>query len=285
MDRIDPTLRRILTLFCCALVLAGCSREGDELPSGFVAVKGGTFLMGSDTGEANERPVHRVTVGDFWMAKTEVTQAFWNSLMHTNRTDAVGDQRPVDQVGFAEACEFCNRLSESHGYEPAYRIEGQAVEWDRTSPGFRLPTEAEWEFASRGGLLTQNFVFSGSDHADEVAWTAGNTGSSAEPVGLKKPNELGLYDMSGNVWEWCWDWFAAYPACDLVDPAGPLVGDIHQAQDAAPTAGPMRVGRGGGWSFDSSNARVTARYFAPDYRGWVNGLRPVRTTNPRRHDS
>jgi len=237
------------------------------------------------TGEANERPVHRVTVGDFWMARTEVTQKLWGSLMHTVRTDASGETMPVDQVSFVEACEFCNRLSESQGLAPAYLIQGSRVDWDRTSGGYRLPTEAEWEFAARGGLATHHDLYSGSNTPDEVAWTAGNTGASPLPVGLKKPNELGLFDLSGNVWEWCWDWYAAYPAGDQVDPAGPPVGEVHEAQGAAPTAGPMRVSRGGGWSFDAANARVTARYFAPDYRGWVNGLRPVRTANPRRFDS
>lgn len=269
-----------LALAWCALVLVGCSLGFD----GYELVAGGAFAMGDTTGEGdpNERPAHRVTVGDFWMAKTEVTQAQWSSVMHTDRADAPGETLPVDQVSFAEACEFCNRLSDQQGLPTAYRIEGQKVEWDRASTGYRLPTEAEWEFAARGGLATHGYRFAGGNDPNDVAWTSGNTGASPQAVGLKAPNELGLYDMSGNVWEWCWDWFAAYPAEDQVDPAGPLAGEVHQAQGAAPAAGPIRVSRGGGWSFNVENARVTARYFAPDYRGWVNGLRPVRTDHPRR---
>jgi formylglycine-generating enzyme required for sulfatase activity len=269
---------RLGLVLLCALLFVGCGFS----PEG-VLIQGGTFVMGdaAGQGEPNERPAHPTTVSDFWMAKTEVTQKLWGQVMHTVRTDFPGELMPVDQVGFAEACEFCNRLSRAEGLAPAYRIQGLNVEWDRSSPGYRLPTEAEWEFAARGGLLSRGFQFAGSNQAEAVAWTTENTGASPRPVAEKAPNELGLFDLSGNVWEWCWDWFATYPATAQVDPAGPAVGEIHPAQGSSPTIGPMRVGRGGGWSMNATFARVTARYFAPDYRGWVNGIRLVRTAPKR----
>ncbi len=131
---------------------------------------------------------------------------------------------PVSGVDWFDAVSYCNWLSEKAGLSPCYSGGGRATKCDFLANGYRLPTEAEWEFAARGGNQSQGFIFSGSNDPDEIGWHAGNSGGKAHPVGQKEPNELGIYDMSGNRWEWCWDWFDAeyYAASPEVDPTGPL---------------------------------------------------------------
>ena len=224
-----------------------------------VAVDGGTFTMGVDTvmvteGDANldELPAHEATVSSFSIGQTEVTQELWEAVMGTNPSSFTGDlQRPVDQVSWEDCQEFIARLN---------AITGKA---------FRLPTEAEWEYAARGGSKSRNNIYAGSDNLDEVAWYYFNSYAQGidspdygtHVVGVKRGNELGLYDMSGNVNEWCADWYGNYTEDAQTDPVGP-------------ESGLRRVTRGGGWYSTPADCRTTFRnYEAPGSRNYALGFR------------
>jgi len=196
-----------------------------NVPANFVRVDGGTFQMGTASGgENNERPVHMVTVKSFSMSKYEVTQKEWFDVMGTTvrqqrdmgdrswPLSGEGDNYPMYYVSWFEAVEYCNRRSIKEGLTPAYRGSGNNITCDWKANGYRLPTETEWEYAAKGGNKDPIvYEYSGSNNAGAVAWYYdGNNGGSTKPVGIKAPNSLGLYDMSGNVWEWCWDWYGSY---------------------------------------------------------------------------
>ena len=159
-----------------------------------VAVEGGTFTMGATPEQGSyynksERPTHQVTVSSFWIGKTEVTQELWIALMGSNPSYFHSSNlQPVEHVSWNDCQEFITKLNEA------------------TGKTFRLPTEAEWEFAARGGNKSQGYKFSGSDNDDDVAWYDSNSGGKTHPVASKAPNELGIYDMSGNLFEWCRKW-------------------------------------------------------------------------------
>ena len=193
-----------------------------------VNVKGGTFLMGSETGGYHERPVHSVTLGSYYIAETEVTQAQWRVVMGTNPSNFKGDNRPVECVSWDDAMEFCKKLSEL------------------TGKNYSLPTEAQWEYAARGGNKRRGYTYSGSNNIDDVAkyCLAGGTNI----VKSKKPNELGLYDMSGNVYEWCLDKYSDsyYSSSPPTNPTGP-------------SSGNHRVLRGGSWNELAIYCRVAYR--------------------------
>ncbi|MEI8093171.1 MAG: SUMF1/EgtB/PvdO family nonheme iron enzyme [Spirochaetales bacterium] len=227
----------------------------------WVRIQGGTFQMGSTSGENDEIPVHSVTVGSFSMSATEVTQAQYQKVMFTNPSQFKGDNRPVEKVSWFDAVAFCNKLSERENRAPAYIINGTTVTLNSGANGYRLPTEAEWEFAARGGVQSAGYTLAGSDNLDVVAWYSANSGSQSWPVGTKKANELGLFDMSGNVWEWVWDWYGSYTVGSKKDPTGAY-------------SGSSRVIRGGGWGFDAWNERSAFRsYYSPDGRYGYLGFR------------
>jgi len=285
----------ILLFLAVVLGFAGCKKEGSEQEfrledalidagnleeepafrasvaamEGFVFVEGGTFRMGSIRGDGRgdvaERPLHTVTVKSFNMGKYPVTQKEWIAIMGVNPSYFKGDDRPVEQVSWYDAVEYCNYLSLNEGLTPAYIIKGTNVTWNRNAKGYRLPTEAEWEYAARGGNESpENYTYSGSNDAKEVAWYSGNSDGRTRDVGMKKPNSLGLYDMSGNVWEWCWDWYGSYSGGIQHDPSGP-------------PSGSNRIGRGGGWNNSAQFVRSTYRYSSPPAtQGSLLGFRLVR---------
>lgn len=213
-----------------------------------VFVKGGSFNMGSDRGGSDEKPVHTVYIDDFYIGKYEITQAEWTRVMTDDTTSRYFPGYftcPVERVTWDHVQQFIDRLNLETGLL------------------YRLPTEAEWEYAARGGSLSRGYKYSGSNNADSVAWTDGNAGNTVHPVGRKKPNELGIYDMSGNVYEWCLDWYSSdyYNESKVSNPIGPLEGE-------------QRVIRGGSWFFDRGGIRVTDRQGAnPDFRYGYVGFR------------
>jgi formylglycine-generating enzyme required for sulfatase activity len=234
-------------------------KELKELKS-FVLVPGGTFQMGSTTGIDNEWPVHTVQVSSFYMGKYEVTQKEWMEIMGTNPSHFKGDTLPVENISWYDAVEYCNKRSLNEGLTPAYRIDKTrrdgnntneydevkwVVTWDRTMNGYRLPTEAEWEYAAKGGNKDPvAYEYAGSNDPNSIAWYTDNSGGKTHPVGTKAPNSLDLYDMSGNVWEWCWDWHGDYGSGAQTDPLGASSGTSH-------------VTRGGSWY--NTAARACAR--------------------------
>ncbi|MDR1972001.1 MAG: formylglycine-generating enzyme family protein [Treponema sp.] len=233
-----------------------------------VLVEGGTFRMGSTNGEAYERPVHTVKLNSFYMGKYEVTQEEWMELMDFNPSNFKGDNLPVENVHWFEAVEYCNKLSLKEGLNPAYRGSGSAITCDFSACGYRLPTEAEWEYAAKGGNRNAKaFEYAGGNRADSVAWHNGNSGSRTRPVGTKEPNSLGLYDMSGNVFEWCWDRYGPYSSDTQVNPQGP----------SDPALDGYRVIRGGSYDLDARYVRTAYRdYGSPSSRNLYQGFRLVR---------
>lgn len=202
-----------------------------------VLVEGGTFQMGatseqSSDAESDEKPVHNVTLSSYAIGQTEVTQDLWQAVMGSNPSNWKGDNLPVETVSWNDCQNFITKLNQLTGMK------------------FRLPTEAEWEFAARGGKLSKGYKYSGSNTADDVAWYADNSGSKTHPVATKQPNELGLYDMSGNVWEWCQDWYNSsyYSSSPSNNPTGP-------------SSDSYRVYRGGSWNYLARLCRVSFRNF------------------------
>ena len=195
-------------------------------------VKGGTFFMGSPSGGwSNERPVHQVTLDSYLIGQTEVTQALWQAVMGSNPSSSKGYNLPVENVSWNDCQTFIAKLNQC------------------TGKNFRLPTEAEWEFAARGGNNSNGYAYSGSDNIDEVAWYNENSGGAYHPVGSKAPNELGLYDMSGNADEWCSDWYGSYSSSAQTNPTGP-------------ESGKSRVYRGGYRNSSASDCRVSCRNYS-----------------------
>ncbi len=213
-----------------------------------IAVKGGTFTMGgtSEQGSyagSNEFPTHSVTLSDYYIGKFEVTQELWVAVMGSNPSYFNGSNLPVEQVSWNDCQEFVTKLN------------------GLTGKNFRLPTEAEWEYAARGGNISGGYKYSGSNNINDVAWYSDNGGSKTHAVGTKSPNELGIYDMSGNVWEWCQDWYGSYSSGSQTNPQGP-------------SSGSYRVGRGGSWYYSAGYCRVSGRYYyAPVHRYSNLGLR------------
>lgn len=267
----------LLFLFMTIIITAGaCSR----VPDHFVLVKGGDFVN-----TKSNLYQKGLTISDFYISKYEVTQQEWVEVMDTNPSELIGDNLPVELVSWYDCIEYCNRRSQKEGLEPYYKIDkdqkdpnnlndSDVIKWTVTmmkgANGYRLPTEAEWEYAAGGGQESKNYTYSGSDDADEVAWYWRNSGNEyltgewfwqtieennnrTQVIGTKKPNELGLYDMSGNVREWCWDWYT-----DVVDSA----------------SGTVRVWRGGGWLGDAKSCEATYRGNYEAYsKGYDQGFR------------
>ena len=230
-----------------------------ELEDNMVWVEGGTFTMGAtpeqgSDADSDEKPAHQVTLSGFYICKYEVTQELWQAVMGTTIRQQCskagsstlygeGANYPMYFVSWDECQEFVRKLN------------------SLTDKRYRLPTEAEWEYAARGGSRSRGYKYSGSDNFGSVAWYTGNSGSTTHPVGQKSPNELGLYDMSGNVWECCADWYGSYSSGSQTNPVGL-------------SSGSDRVFRGGSRCDYARDGRVSNRsFFTPSYRGGHLGLR------------
>lgn len=218
-------------------------------PEGFVAVAGGTFQMGDQffEGDDDELPLHDVELSGFYIGVTEVTQAQYTDIMGSNPSSNQGTSLPVEDLEWYDAVEYCNELSIAEGYDPCYTINGDDVSCDWSADGYRLLTEAEWEYAARGGIHWEdNYRYSGSSTLALVGW---NNGTYSQACATKAANQLGIYDMSGNVWEMCWDMYDDnyYSSSELTDPTGV-------------TDGFSRVNRGGGYNSSDDNCRVANRY-------------------------
>ena len=243
----------------------GFQYEGD----GYTAwlIPAGTFMMGCEQSDcyADERPSREVTISrDFYMMESEVIQDLYERVMSSNPSNLSGSLRPVDNVSWYDAVEFANALSVRMGLRECYTISDDSVSWSNPDcAGWRLPTEAEWEYAARGG---QSYKYAGSDTVDAVAWYYTNSNGQAHDVCGKQANGYGLCDMSGNVWEWVWDWYDSdyYSSSPTVDPQGP-------------TSGSGRVRRGGGWGGGARSVRASERNsYGPTGTGNDLGFRLVR---------
>ena len=229
---------------------AGLSAELNKLINNMVYVSGGTFTMGGTSEQGweaydDEKPTHSVTLSGYYICKYEVTQALWQAVMGSNPSYFEGDNLPVENVSWNDCQTFIKRLN------------------SYTGRNFRLPTEAEWEFAARGGNYSRHYKYSGSNYIGDVAWYEDNSGKHTHPVGTKQANELGLFDMSGNVCEWCSDWSGSYSSYSQSDPIGA-------------TSGSYRVNRGGSWFNHAMGCRLSNRFSrTPGYRSDYLGLRLV----------
>ena len=191
----------------------------------------------------DEKPAHEVTLSDYYIGKTEVTQALWKAVMGNNPSYFEGENLPVECISWHDCKTFISKLNAL------------------TGKNFRMPTEAEWEYAARGGSKSRGYKYSGSNTLDDVAWYSGNSDSETHEVGTKSPNELGLYDMSGNVSEWCNDWHGDYSSASQTNPKGP-------------DSGTKRVDRGGGWWHHAGGCRCSYRSCSgPDSDSYDLGLR------------
>lgn len=213
-----------------------------------VFVTGGTFEMGSNTGKRDARPAHPITLNDFFIGKYEVTQAFWEAVMGYNPSELSGCPRcPVNDMSWEQLMVFLDTLQQC------------------TGKVFRLPTEAEWEYAAQGGQHSKEYIYSGSNNIEEVAWLKVNSGERLHEVGLLKPNELGLYDMNGNAWELCQDWYNAnfYKSSPSVNPV-----DTNESK--------YRVSRGASWMSPIKYCKRSARNIDhPHHKRGNGGIRLV----------
>lgn len=250
-----------------------------------VTVRAGQFSMGSSKGELAESPVHKVNVSSFMISTTEITQLVYSQVMGENPSYSQGESKPVETVSWFDAVVFCNRLSIYSGYTPCYKV-GEtsnpdewgykphighgmpaAVTCDFEANGFRLPTEAEWEYAAVEGFRNSGYAYSGSSNPNTSCWYNSNSSNRTHPVAVKRANALGLYDMSGNVYEWVWDVYDErfYSTSGSYDPVGPAIGGL-------------RCFRGGSYDEPASICRVACRaYGNPANRGRFLGFRIARS--------
>lgn len=257
-----------------------------------VLVDGGTFQLGSD-----RLGFHEVTVSSFEIGQTEVTQEQYFTVSGETEFDKKWSNYPETGINWYEAVIFCNRLSMKYGYEPCYTLNGEtdpslwgdeipyftesdgsvgdmtawnAIQCNFNANGYRLPTEAEWVFSAQGGNKSLHTKYSGGNNINEVGWTRENAAKDTHEVASKKPNELGIYDMSGNVWEWCWDRNGTHASEPEYNPTGPTEGSWY------------RVIRGGGWGTPASSSEVTYHSSdEPDVKSWYYGFRLCRSIGER----
>ena len=256
-----------LSLIVSILLFNGCTEDkptdsgnnGDKKYSDIVdlvLITAGTFRMGNTgtySGQSGENPVHQVTITRaFLMGKYEVTQAEWKAVMGSNPSYFKGDSLPIEEVSWYDAVEFCNKLSIMEGLDTCYSGSGSSIICDWNANGYRLPTEAEWEYACKSGTETDFYTGDLTNtgctpldaNLDRAGWYCGNSDDKTHPVGGKEPNAFVLYDMHGNVWEWCWDYYIKSP---YPNPREPANGSVH-------------ITRGGCWKYNSERLRSSTRY-------------------------
>jgi len=256
-----------------------------------IYVSGGTFTMGRTTGSgySDELPTHTVTLNSFYIGNYEVTQAEYSQYMQPGYSwtsaEGLGDNYPAYNVSWYAILKYCNLRSMAEGLIPCYTINGSTnpANWgavptdyndawdaaicDWNANGYRLPTEAEWEYAARGATNNPDYLYSGSDDINAVAWYESNSGQTSHPVGTKAPNGIGTYDMSGNVYEWCWDWYGYgyYSSSPQNNPTGPA-------------SGSYRMVRCGGWIDSAGGCQVARRSnHVPSCGSYVVGFRLCRS--------
>ena len=266
----------ILTaIFCVSITLLSFTTT---LPFAMIKVQGGNFYMGSDdldgTADVDEQKKHEVTINSFEISKFEVTVWEWKQYAKAKKIKMPNapkwgwnDKLPMNNITWEEAISYCNWLSKQEGLTPVYSMNGPFYACNFAANGYRLPTEAEWEYAAKGGKLSKGFKYSGSNTLDEIAWHKGNSNGVPHVVGSKLQNELGLYDMSGNVWEWCWDWYNKdyYKIENGKNPKGPENGE-------------KKCVRGGSWDSQPNYIRPSNRIStAPEKTHEFYGFRLVKT--------
>ncbi|MDR3204688.1 MAG: formylglycine-generating enzyme family protein [Deltaproteobacteria bacterium] len=280
----------IIFLLCfISTFVSGIAMAHDSLSNDLVLIKRGTFIMGSPETEAwreKDERERKITLSDFYLAKYQVSQKEYRELMGHNPSRFKGDDRPVENVTWLEAIKYCNARSLREGLTPAYVINGDNVAWNREASGYRLPTEAEWEYACRAGTsspfntdksittdeanyyghypyMIETYYFFQSQLETKPGVYRGET----IPTGSFAPNKWGLFDMHGNVWDWCWDWYASYEGDRLTNPTGP-------------SSGSFRVNRGGGWNDFAKHLRSAYRASTPPSNSSFNlGFRLARNAN------
>jgi formylglycine-generating enzyme required for sulfatase activity len=287
-------MKKLFNVLILAALAAGLSfAQQNAAPYGFVRIQGGTFTMGSPENEPERQDyegLRQVTVSSFYMGKYEVTQKEYQEIMGTNPSVFKGDNLPVENVNWYEAVEYCNKRSQKEGLTPAYAINKNqkdlnntysndnvkwTVMWNRSANGYRLPTETEWEYACRAGTTTpfstgDNITTSQANYNGRFPYNDNDKGmfhKKTLPVGSFEPNAWGLYDMHGNVWEWCWDWYDTnYSNGAKTDPMGAL-------------SGAGRMVRGGSWTAPAEYARSASQVsMYPNNKYNYLGIRLVRSS-------
>jgi formylglycine-generating enzyme required for sulfatase activity len=249
---------KLLVLILLILLIGGC--KGNDEPAShtpeqittktnveMVLIPGGEFIMGDDKGQDDEKPTHKVQISAFYMDKYEVTQKAYENMMGTNPSKFKGPDKPVERLSWFGAIQYCNMRSLREGLSPCYDLTTLQCNYD--SNGYRLPTEAEWEYACRAGTDTKYSFGNAPDRLGQYAWFKTNANKTTHPVGQKKPNPWGLYDMHGNLWEWCNDYYDQnyYQKSGGENPLGPSTGQ-------------ERVLRGGSWAGSAESSRSSTRY-------------------------
>jgi len=270
-------MKRIISTLVFAFIVVVSFSQRPEM----VFIEGGSFYMGNDySGALDEKPEHKVTISDFYISKYEVTFDMFDNFCRSTGFDMANDggygrgQNPVINVSWIGAVMYCNWLSTRFGFDKVYDLEVDSagtsvrgVNWDAN--GYRLPTEAEWEYVAKGGSKSEGYAYAGSNNIKEVAWFSETSGNKPHEVGALKANELGVYDMMGNAWEWCWDFY---------DPS--YYSKSEESNPRGPERGGNRVYRGGNFESKMEFMRISRRFsLSPNLNTGLVGIRLVQNKN------